>query len=51
VIGRRRGKQKERWIRDKTWQRIDERKFASQKRDHANSAARKKKDQRRITGR
>ncbi|CAF1405574.1 unnamed protein product [Adineta ricciae] len=35
TIGRRRGTQKERWIRDNTWQLIDERKMAKIQRDQA----------------
>ena len=34
VVGYRRGKPKERWISDKTWQSIDERKSIKVKKDH-----------------
>ena len=35
TIGRRRGTQKERWIRNSTWQLIDERKTTKTQRDQA----------------
>ncbi|XP_074841593.1 uncharacterized protein LOC142008310 [Carettochelys insculpta] len=41
MIGRRRGTQKERWIQDRTWQLIDERKFAKRQRDQAKSPGEK----------
>ncbi|KAI8782811.1 craniofacial development protein 2, partial [Biomphalaria glabrata] len=36
VIGRRRGSYKERWIQDRTWKLIDERKEAKRRRDQKN---------------
>ena len=43
TIGRRRGTQKERWIQDRTWQLIDERKVTKSQREQAKSEEEKEK--------
>ena len=43
TIGRRRGTQKERWIQDRTWQLIGERKVTKSQREQAKSEEEKEK--------
>lgn len=38
IIGRRRGRRREKWIKDRSWKLIDERKIAKLKRDQAMDA-------------
>uniref|UniRef100_W6NBN1 Endonuclease-reverse transcriptase HmRTE-e01 n=1 Tax=Haemonchus contortus TaxID=6289 RepID=W6NBN1_HAECO len=49
VVGRRRGKKKEEWIKDSTWQKIDERKYAKLKREQAKTSSELEEAKRRYT--
>ncbi|XP_058654944.1 uncharacterized protein LOC131553967 [Onychostoma macrolepis] len=50
IIGRRRGRQKEQWIQDRSWKLIDERKTAKLKRDQAKIMDEKEEGSRRYAG-
>ncbi|XGW34042.1 hypothetical protein V3C99_018085, partial [Haemonchus contortus] len=49
VVGRRRGKRKEEWIKDSTWQKIDERKYAKLQREQAKTSRELEEAKRRYT--
>uniref|UniRef100_A0A7I5E8S3 Reverse transcriptase domain-containing protein n=1 Tax=Haemonchus contortus TaxID=6289 RepID=A0A7I5E8S3_HAECO len=49
VVGRRRGKRKEEWIKDSTWQKIDERKYAKLQREQVKTSRELEEAKRRYT--
>uniref|UniRef100_A0A7I4YL78 Endo/exonuclease/phosphatase domain-containing protein n=1 Tax=Haemonchus contortus TaxID=6289 RepID=A0A7I4YL78_HAECO len=49
VVGRRRGKRKEQWIKDSTWQKIDEKKYAKLQKEQAKTSRELEEAKRRYT--